>query len=266
MKKALMVSGTLVIGILILLSACSSDKNTSPAKTKGSDNDPAYIQAQSLARAYVDSISAFAADGFSYMNFDGTGPLKVASDSACIRFDSTSHWWIIYAHDDTTDVNFTYIDSVRFEEGSGHQQLPDSLTTTGIEYRTSTDFDLTADSAAIGGIFAENFHVTGIQAEQVVFNGLSTAEIALTINQGSYGQTYNSSMTDITFSRADLEIENNVHPLSGAMTMAMTIHSQSQQGASNMAWNINVTFFPDHYSIHFESGDNYWDWDGPYGG
>jgi hypothetical protein len=262
MRKALFI--ILTLGSLMSMLACSSDKNQ--VKTEGDPNDPSYVLARGYTTAYVDSLSSFVADGYSYMSFDGTRPQKTLGDSVDIHFDDSNFWWEIYAHHDSTGFNVTFRDSVRFEEGDGYQILPDSQTTTGLEYRASADVSLSDDSTDIGGVLAENFHAGGIQSEQVVFNGGNSADVSVLHPPYTYGQNYDGAMTNVTFNRADLENEPNPHPLSGAIALSMLLESSSPQGSSSVNWNIGITFYVDHYHIHFESGDNYWDLDVQYGG
>jgi hypothetical protein len=100
----------------------------------------------------------------------------------------------------------------------------------------------------------------------VVFNGGNSADVSVLHPPYTYGQNYDGAMTNVTFNRADLENEPNPHPLSGAIALSMLLESSSPQGSSSVNWNIGITFYVDHYHIHFESGDNYWDLDVQYGG
>ncbi len=263
MRKALILILAATMCSILVFGSCSSDKKT---PTEGSPNDQSYLEAQAFARGFVDSLSVYTLEGFSYMNFDGTRALKFMSDSSSLNFDGSTFWWVIYASHDTTGISITARDSVRFEEGDHYTMLPDSLLTTGIDCRTSLVLNMQGDSTILAADIGRTFHATGIQSPQVVFNGSDAADIS-----GSFGSvesilySYSASETDVTFNRVDLDESPRPHPIAGAIAMALTIHAVSPEGTINANWTIDITFFMDHYHIHFVSGDNFWDWDGPYG-
>jgi hypothetical protein len=265
MKKHLLPCLVAVFALMSIFLGCS-DNDSNPPLIEGDYNDPAYIQAQGLAEIYVDSLAAFALDGFSYMEFDGTGPMKVASDSVDIRYNDSSSWWTVYAHYDTTDLNMTFLDSVRFEEGSEYRQWPDSLTTTGIGYHALASFDLAADSATFAGDFSQNMAIDGIQSDLVAFTGGSSADIEIQTNTVDYWQSYDGSILNVTFNRSDLEVLEDPHPISGGLDVTMLVVATTDQGSSSVSWHAIVTFYIDRYHVRLESGGNYWEWEGPYGG
>jgi hypothetical protein len=266
MKKASLLIPVAALSVIMLLGACSSDKNTNPAKTPGSENDVDYQTAQALAREIVDSLPIFAVDGYSYMNFDSIEYPKILSDTGYVDFDSTTKWWVFYFHHDSTYSNLTAMDSVRFEEGDSCTIFPDSLHTTGIDYRGTLELSVGSDTVNVGADLGNRLHITGIQAEQIIFNGLATGDLSwqLGLNR-SIQCTYSGTETNVTFNRFDLENGPNPHPVDGSISMSMAVNQVAPQGSSQVSWTLDITFYMDHYHIHFESGDNYWDWDGPYG-
>jgi hypothetical protein len=264
MKKALLFMVIAILGAVVIFGACS--KSTKPDLTQGSDDDPAYQVAQALAREFVDSLSLFAVDGFSYLGFDGTKALDVLSDSASINYDANTKWWVVYVHHDSTYLDLTARDSVRFEEGDTCTMFPDSLHTTGIDYRASLDLFAGDDTLNISADLGNRLHITGIQSEQVFFNGLTTGDLGRQLgNNNSFHCVYSGSENNVTFNRFDLENGPNPHPVAGNMGLAMMVHTVVPQGSTEINWTIDITFYMDHYHVHFESGNNYWDWDGPYG-
>jgi hypothetical protein len=152
------------------------------------------------------------------------------------------------------------MDSVRFEEGDSCTMFPDSLSTTGIDYRGAFSVSLGSDTLYLDADFVNHLHITGIQSEQVFFNGLSTADIAFPTAEFSYSASDNN----VTFNRVDLEMEPHPHPVDGSISMALMVHAVTPQGSAEVNWTIDITFYMDHYHVHFESGNNYWDWDGTY--
>ncbi len=263
MKKAVIFFTIAVLSAILLFGACS--KSTKPAKTQGADNDPNYQLAQTFVGEFVDSLSAFAVDGFSYTDFDGTKALDVSSDSASINYDADTKWWVVYVHHDSTYLDLTAMDSVRFEEGDSCTMFPDSLSTTGIDYRGAFSVYAGGDTFYLDADFVNRLHITGIQSEQVVFNGLSSADISYQFGvDGSLEYTYSATGNSVTFNRSDLETEPHPHPIDGNIAMALMVHAVTPQGSADVNWTIDITFYIDHYHVHFESGDNYWDWDGTY--
>ncbi len=263
MRKALSFITTAALCSIFIFGGCSSDK---VGPKEGSPNDAAYLEAQSFARGFVDSLSVYTLEGYSYMNFTGTRPLNFMSDSSSLNFDGSTFWWVVYASYDTTGINIVARDSVRFEEGDHFTMLPDSLLTTGLDLRTSLGLNLVADSTIFAAQLSRTFNASGIQSAQVVFNGSDAANISRQVGSAeSFLYTYSTSETDVTFNHADLDGNPSPHPIAGTIAMALAIHSVRPQGTINANWTIDITFFTDHYHIHFVSGDNFWDWDGPYG-
>jgi hypothetical protein len=201
------------------------------------------------------------------MDYDFQGPLAATSDSTSIIYHESSGWWAIYFHhDDSTSFDVTYTDSVRFTGPDGYQQFPDSASTEGIEYRAHLSSGLVGDSATLSGDYRQNLAITGLQADQVVFTGLSSADMILQNPQSDYSQDIDASLTGVTFNRSDLEIVDGPYPVTGGLTFSMLLNADTPQGSASLDWDVNVTFFIDHYHVRFESGDNYWEWDEPYGG
>jgi hypothetical protein len=144
--------------------------------------------------------------------------------------------------------------------------LPDSLTTTQIEYRAYLDMSVIADSGSVILGAEEEALVTGIQSDFVVLNASNSTNMHLVMGLISLTVDYEGSITDLTFSHADLHGEGPVYPLSGSASVAMTIEGSSQQGSGSGSWSIDVTFYEDHYHARAESGTNYWEWDVYYEG
>jgi hypothetical protein len=263
MKKALPFIVFAILGAVLLIGGCSD--STKPAKTPGSENDASYQTAQAFAKEFVDSLPLFASDGFSYMDFDGTKIANVLSDSASINYDGATKWWVIYFHHDSTYANLTARDSVRFEQGDSCTMFPDSLNTTGIDYRATLDISLGGDTVNVSADFGNGMHITGIQSEQVNFDGPSSAAILTQLGVNSSIEcVYSAALNNVVFNCIDLETEIHPHPVDGTIAMAMMVHTVAPQGSAEVNWTIDITFYADHYHVHFESGDNYWDWDGTY--
>lgn len=267
MKKAIFIVGIMLLGITLVFSACSKDKKINSIKIEGDYNNPQFREAQDLTEGFIDTMLTGANDGFSYVNFDGgTRIFGPTSDSIAISFDDSTYWWTIFIMSDTTTASLTILDSVRFEDANGYQRLPDSTTTTAIDYRQFAGFSLIGDSLDLNAVFERNFHLSGIQAEQVVFNMGSTANIVLTAGQSSYQRVYGGHANALTFLRSDLENEPRPHPQSGEIGVTMNIQTETPDGSASVSWVVTVTFFVDHYHVYVESGDNFWEWDVQYPG
>jgi hypothetical protein len=250
---AVLLGGVLFLG-------CSDD-GTNSNLTEGDQNDPDFIQAQELANTYVDSMFVSFDQVFGYMTFDGTEPLDATADSVNINYDTETCWWEIYVSSDTTDFSMLFIDSVKFDDGTGCQMFPDSLTTTQIEYRAFFDISTMADSGSLSLTAHENVLVEGIQADHVVINASNTTFMDLVLGVYSISANYEASITDLTFNRADFDTEGPVYPLSGSAAVAMVVQGSYDQGGGARSWVVYVTFYEDHYHARAESGDNYWEWD-----
>jgi hypothetical protein len=270
MKKSLFLMSIALASVAALMVGCS-DKETNP-RTEGNYSDPSYQQAEQYAQLYIDSMGVAALDAYAYHDWNGSRPTSrgrngdIPCDSVDIRFNEGSCWWTIYGYYDTTNAQLTVLDSVRFEDDGECQVYPDSVTTDRLVYDATVVFDATYDSGSVSADFAEALDVTDIHGEQVVFNGGASAVIGIVIGQGSVDLDYGSNVTNVTFYREDLDNEEDPHPIAGELMLNMAIDTASPQGSAHGDWTVVATFFIDHYHIHFESGDNYWDWDGPYGG
>ncbi len=259
-KKKFLIGFAVLFAVMALL-ACSDNATNETVKTEGDPNDPDFVQAQILAEAYVDTMFASSGTAFGFMHFDGNGPLNVTGDSLNINYDSETCWWEIYASFDSTSFSFVFIDSVRFDDGTGCQMLPDSLTTTQIEYRAYLDLSIYADSGSMVMDAEENVLVTGIQSDFVVLNASNTASIDMDLGFMSLTVDYNGTITDLTFNRLDLDGEPPVYPVSGSAAVAMAIETTAGDGSSARSWTVDITFYEDYYHAYAESGDNYWEWD-----
>ena len=265
MKKGVKLLILLLLGTFVTFVACS-DNSTDSNLTEGDPDDPNFIQAKSLAEAYVDTLFGSFEMVFGYMSFDGSGPLSAVGDSFNINYDQETCWWEIYAGFDSTGFSFVFVDSVRFDDGTGCQMLPDSLTTTQIEYRAYLDLSAYADSGSLIVDAEENALVTGLQSDIVVLNASNSTFMDMDIGFLAMTVDYDGTITDLTFSRADLEGEAEVYPLSGSAAVAMTIEGSTDEGSGSGSWTVDVTFYEDHYHARAESGDNYWEWDVYYTG
>lgn len=264
MRKISLVTILSVAATGLLVLSCS-DSNK---KTQGDPNDTAYLQAQGLTDAYVDSlIQAF---GFAsgYVYFDGTEPLRATSDSLNINFDQGTCWWEIYASSDTNGLSTLFIDSLTFQDIDGCQMLPDSGTTTQIEYRAMLDFSAVMDSGSATATASQDMLITGIQAPVVFFNSAGAAQVSFVFgvipDQSILYYSYNGLSTDVAFDRDSLFYGQQAYPLSGNINLSMVLDLTSPQGNIHSAWTYDITLYTDHYHVYAESGDNYWEWDHQY--
>jgi hypothetical protein len=248
---------------LILVGACS-DKSTEPAMTEGDPNSSEFVMARNYTEAFVDSIFNDVDMAMGFLTFDGSTPMRVSDDTVYIVFDESTCWWEIYASYDSGATYLIFVDSVRFADANGCQQFPDSLTTTELEFRADFDIHLAGDSGSISSDASRNLLVTGIQSDQVVFNGDEGNLLGLVMGQSSLTVDYDGSLTDLTFWSDDLRGNENPHPISGTLAMSMTITSVTPNGSAIVDWSIVITFGPDGYHARAESGNNYWEWDGVY--
>jgi hypothetical protein len=260
MKKGILLVCMIFIGAFMAFIACS-DNAADSNLTEGDPDDPNFVQAQGLAEAYVDTLFESFGMVFGYMTFEGEGPLKTTGDSLNINYDQETCWWQIYISSDSTDYSLVFIDSVRFNDETGCQMFPDSLTTTQIEYRAYLDLSVIADSGSIVMDAEENALVTGIQSDLVVLNASNSTYMDMDLGFLAITVDYDGSITNLTFDHADLEGEGPVYPLSGAASVAMTIAGSTQEGSGAGSWSVDITFYEDHYHARAESGDNYWEWD-----
>lgn len=265
MKRGLKLFGLILIGLMAAFIACS-DNATDSDLTEGNPDDPNFVQAKSLAEAYVDTLFESFDMVFGYMTFEGDGPLKTTGDSLNINYDVETCWWQIYISSDSTGFSFVFVDSVRFNDDTGCQMFPDSLTTTQIEYRAYLDLSVIADSGSIIVDSDQNALVTGIQSDLVVLNASNSTYMDMDLGFLALTVDYDGTITNLTFNRADLEGEAEVYPLSGAASVAMTIAGSTQEGSGAQSWSVDITFYEDHYHARAESGDNYWEWDVYYEG
>ena len=265
MKKGVKLLILLLLGTFVTFIACS-DSSTDSNLTEGDPEDPDFIQAKGLADAYVDTLFSSFEMVFGYMSFDGSEPLSAVGDSLNINYDLETCWWEIYASSDSTDYSLVFIDSVKFDDGTGCQMLPDSLTTTQIEYRAYLDLSAFADSDSLVVDAEEEALVTGIQSDQVVVNAANSTYMDLVLGLLSMTVDYEGTIADLTFNREDLEGEAPIYPLSGSASVAMTIEGSTQEGSGSGTWSVYVTFYEEHYHARAESGDNYWEWDVYYTG
>jgi len=265
MKRNVLLLSVILVGAFLAFVACS-DNSTDSNLTEGDPNDPNFIQAKSLAEAYVDTLFESFEMVFGYLSFDGSGPLSAVGDSFNINYDQETCWWEIYASFDSTGFSFVFVDSGRFYDGRRCQMLPDSLTTTQIEYRAYLDLSAYADSGSLVVDAEEEALVTGIQSDQVVVNASNSTFMDMDLGFLAMTVDYNGTITDLTFNRVDLDGEPPVYPMSGSAEVAMTIEGSSDQGSGSGSWMVDVTFYEDHYHARAESGDNYWEWDVYYTG
>ncbi len=266
MKKTAIYLGLAISAMILILAACS-DKSANNAKTEGDYNDPAFLQAKSFADYYVDTTFSATQIAMGYRNFDGTGPLSVAGDSLNIVYNPDLCWWMIYISSDTTGFHLLVTDSVKFVDVlSACQQFPDSVTTDQIDYYAYMEvaLDDTLSSFDISGYQRAN--ISGFQTDQIVINGTSATQMGMTINLTTYDIAYSASVTDLTFLTADVVADTAVYPLSGGMEINMAMAVVSVQGGASYNWYLVITFGTTGYHAYAESGDNYWEWDEPYGG
>lgn len=260
MKRSFLFLSMILVGAFLAFTACS-DNSTDSDLTEGNPDDPNFVQAQGLAEAYVDTLFESFEIVFGYMTFQGEGPLNTVGDSLNINYDQETCWWEIYASSDSTGFSFVFVDSVRFNDATGCQMFPDSLTTTQIEYRAYIDLSVSADSGSIIVDSEENALVTGIQSDFVVLNASNSTYMDMDLGFLVMTVDYDGTITDLTFSRADLDGEAEVYPLSGAASVAMAIAGSSVEGSGVQSWTVDITFYEDYYHARAESGDNYWEWD-----
>ena len=260
MKKGFLLLSIVLIGAFLAFIACS-DNATDSDLTEGNPDDLNFIQAQGLAEAYVDTLFESFEIVFGYMTFEGEGPLNTVGDSLNINYDQETCWWQIYISSDSTDYSLVFVDSVRFNDATECQMFPDSLTTTQIEYRAYLDLSIIADSGSIIVDSDQNALLTGIQSDLVVLDASNSTYMDMDLGFLAFTVDYDGIITDLTFSRADLEGEAEVYPLSGSASVAMAIAGSSHDGSGAQSWTVDITFYEDHYSARAESGDNYWEWD-----
>lgn len=264
MKRSFLFLSMILVGAFLAFTACS-DNATDSDLTEGNPDDPNFVQAQGLAEAYVDTLFESFEMAFGYMTFQGDGPLNTVGDSLNINYDEETCWWQIYISSDIStdsiDYSLIFIDSVRFNNETGCQILPDSLTTTQIEYRAYLDLSVIADSGSIIVDSYQNALLTGIQSDFVVLNASNSTYMDMDLGFLAFTVDYDGTITDLTFNHADLEGEAEVYPLSGSASVAMAIVGSSHDGSGAQSWTVDITFYEDHYSARAESGDNYWEWD-----
>ena len=252
----------LVLSLLAFAAFISCSNGTDSNKTEGDPEDPNFQMAQGLVESYVDSTFNAARYGTSYLTFDGSGPLNAVEDTINIVFDDMTCWWEVYvAYSDTNGLSYTFTDSVKFQDASGCQQFPDTATTTEIEFRAHADGGLIADSVTMNAVLMHNMLITGIQADYVVINTSGSEDLNMTYGQVLYNVDYDGTVNDLTFLRDDLVEGVQAYPLSGTMFLTLSVSTVWPNGSSNINWTANVTFYEDHYHVHLESGDNYWEWD-----
>lgn len=256
-SKLLMVL-TLVASVVLL--ACS--KSTDNDRTEGDPNDQDFQMAQGLLEGLVDSTLSAAMAGAGYLNFDGSGPLRVTEDTAYVVFDEATCWWEVYiSYSDTTGFSYIFVDSVKFQDSEGCQQFPDSNTTNEIEYRAYADVGIIADSGSISAVLNENMLITGIQGDYVVINSSATGDMDMIYGQVSYAVDYSGTVVDLRFLRDDLVGGGQAYPLSGVMMIGMSVNTVGPNGSYSVSWTADITFYEDHYHVYAVSGDNYWEWD-----
>jgi|GEM_PF-1922445 len=269
MRKRSLLTALAFLSILLLVLSCSD--NATKAKTEGDPNDPNYLQAKTATETYVDSL--FGAYNFAsgYMSFDGntplrgSGPMEPTGDSLNINFDQLTCWWEIYVSSDTNGNSLLFIDSVTFEDASGCQVLPDSTTTTQLEYRAYANFSGIADSSSVSLIARESVVLSGIQTSLVVVDGSNAAEMNLNMI-ADYGETsiyydYSGAANSVTFNEADLDGTGDARPISGSLDLSLAVDVTGPNGSASVSWTMTITFLEDHYHVYAESGENYWEWD-----
>jgi hypothetical protein len=267
MKRQITTLFLAFAAILAVFTACSDDNSTNPAKTAGDPNDSQYVQAQIYTEQFVGTLADQAANGFDYMDWDGNRLANAASDSFSNFYDGESGWWVFYFHtDDSVSYDMTYTDSVKFEGPDGHQMYPDSATTESIDYRQSLNSDFYSDSTSLESEYLQNLVISGIQSELVNFNGASSSDLNTTGPRDTLTINYDATLNNITYDPVELDTSDDPHPQSGGMTLNMVIYAGGPQGSASVSWYVEITFFIDHLHAHFESGDNYWDWDEQYDG
>jgi hypothetical protein len=260
MKKPVLFAAIVFMGLAIALAGCSKDKKVNSAKTEGNYQDPTYLEAKNFAQNYIDSMVTGMTEGFNLMSFNDTIPLKVLPDTTAPVFDSTNSWWFINVHTQNGETTVLFSDSIRFERGDTFSYLPDTLTTTGIENRVKANSNIIYDTSSYSSDFARNVHLTGIQSQQVTVNVGSTANVGFVYPNRSYSQNYVGNLTNIVFNKVDLENQLQPHPDSGSMGLAMTVSAIAPDGSAIVNWVITITFRPDGYDAHAESGNNFWNW------
>ncbi len=260
MKNHLRNFGMFALSFAFIALACS-DNATDNNLTEGEPNDPSFLAAQDISDGFVDSLFITTGTAFGFIDFDGTAPMNAPADTFLVVFDSSSCWWSLNWSIDTTII---FSDSVKFQDANGCQQFPDSLTTTEIEYRAYLDINIVSDSGSITATASNNLALAGIQEDTTIIN--ATTAMEADYNHPIYQLAYNYSGTlnDIGFLTSELREENEPKPLSGTLTLALTIFGTSPDGSGGVNWSVTITFNPNGYHGRAESGGNFWEWDVSY--
>ncbi len=261
MRKTLISSGMLILGIIIALSGCSSTTES----TIDSEQLAESLQAQTDMMVY--SMSGFMDDGIDYVNY-GAGYTKPA-DTSYFTFDNQTYWWT-YTREwtlasESMDWTIDELDSVRFRAGDTYQVSPDE-TTDGLEVRIIGEdlMSFTIDST-MGAQYDIDFDFDNADSDTVDVDG--TFDYILEIVMGDFEFAYDFDCAYDEIRIVNDPTEFSSYPVSGTMTLNVTISSNGDQasGIPEGTWtaSVTLTFTDDGYSGTMTiEGDNYtWDSD-----
>lgn len=265
MKKLTILVGAILMGLLLITSACS-DKSTGNDRTEGDYQDESFLQAQSLVVGFTDSLLTEINLAFWRVIMDDHGPGPLAADSASATYDPETCWWELYADGIRGDTSYIQIDSLKFIDDSGCQYIPDIGTIIQFDYRTFGDIIISdgQETTHVTGFLSSL--ISGFQSDFVIVDCEAVLQTSVSYDFGGSDLDYDAEFSDLNYVRDDLYSGDPVYPVSGRLWLTMEITTHSWEGSPTTYWNLTITFNENDYHVHAESGDYFWNWNVLYSG
>lgn len=264
MKKSTISVGVILLGLLLITSACA-DKSTGSDKTEGDYQDESFLQAQSLVVGFTDSLLTEINLAFWHVFMEGFGPGPLAADSVSDTYDPETCWWELYTDAIRGDTSFTYIDSLKFTDDSGCRQYPDIGTITQFDYRTFGDIFISDGQETIHATGFLSSAISGFQSDFVIVDCEVALQASVSYDFGGSDLDYDAENADLNYIRDEVYSVDIVYPVSGRLPLSMEITTHSWDSSQTTLWYFNVTFSENGYNVHAESGDYFWNWGALYG-
>ncbi len=263
MRKVLLGFGMLSLGIMMVVSGCSSSTDSELDTEAMSES----MKAQTDMMVY--NMGTFFDDGIDYMD-QGAGLAKPA-DTAYYVFDEQTYWWT-YTYQytlssESMDWTINELDSIRFSAGSTYQMEPDS-TTDGLEIRIIGDDLMTfAIDSTLGAEYDIDFVFENANTDTITVDGTFDYVIEMVMGDFEFDYDFDCGYSDIKI--VEEEYSFYTYPIDGSMTIDATMTSSGDPSGEIPAgtWTISIAleFNPDGYSGSMTiEGDNF-TWESDYG-
>lgn len=264
MKKLTISVGIILLGALMIISACS-DKSTGNDRTEGDYQDESFLQAQSLVVGFTDSLLTEINLAFWRLFEEGYGPGPLAADSVSATYDPETCWWELYTDAIRGDTSYINIDSLKFSDDSGCRQYPDIGTITQFDYRTFGDILISDGQETTHATGFLNSAISGFQSDFVIVDCEAALQASVSYDFGGSDLDYDAENVDLNYVRDEVYSVDTVYPVSGNLPLNMAITTHSLDGSQTTYWYFTITFNENDYHVHAESGDYFWNWNVLYG-